>query len=358
MDPTDAQLAELDMTKEQWSALTKQEQEALLIDDSESGAMTLEQAAELEAAQKALGEAGEAGETAADGKPSGAADDAGKAGAAAGEAAGDQSKAAGDQQASSAVQGEDADLQIAPPVLAFTQEQVDAETARIAKARGEAEAKSSEIEKKLDGLDAQLDAGDITTVEYNKAKRVLDREMLDVARAQARADAEESGLRARVADAQAAYRAALANSWAQAQRDFFGEPENAILYGDKDKGAEAKQHFAQQAQLLASLPENKDRGMTWFLREADRRARGIMGAPRPAQPNDPLLIKGKDGQPARKPRSADLSGVPPSLGTLPAASRDTPQGEFAEIDSLKGEAYLAALDRMTEEQRERYTAAL
>lgn len=100
--------------------------------------------------------------------------------------------------------------------------------------------------------------------------------------------------------------------------------------------------------MFANDPANEDKSMEWFLTQAHKWVmfnRGITPAKRPADPKKAAADK-------RKP---DLSGLPQTLADVPGA--DGPgdvASEFANLDSLDGEALETAIARMSPTQRERY----
>jgi hypothetical protein len=85
---------------------------------------------------------------------------------------------------------------------------------------------------------------------------------------------------------------------------------------------------------------------------ADKAVRTAFGIPAPgkkaaAAAAAPVEDKGKP--PAQKP---DVK----TLGAVPAAAPNSTEDGFSAIDKLTGEAYEAALERMTQEQRDAYAA--
>lgn len=120
---------------------------------------------------------------------------------------------------------------------------------------------------------------------------------------------------------------------------------------DYRKDAEKAADLDTFVRTLAGRQENADKPMTWFLQEAHRRVQALhMGAaPAPAPAPAPSR------QTSRKP---DLSSVPATLAQVPGG--DGPgdvSGEFADVLSLDGEEYEAAIARMTPAQRDRFLRA-
>ncbi len=120
---------------------------------------------------------------------------------------------------------------------------------------------------------------------------------------------------------------------------------------DKDK-ASALDDWTKR---LASKPENADKEGNWFLQEAHRKVMAEFGIAAPVAKDASAAEVPKKAKASRAP---DLSGIPPSLGGLPAAAEAQAgdAGEFAGLDRLSGMAYETALARMTPAQKERYEA--
>ena len=106
---------------------------------------------------------------------------------------------------------------------------------------------------------------------------------------------------------------------------------------------------------LAADDANADKPLGWFLDEAHRRVKVLHNiapaAPAPAVPKTPAEIKAAAAA-ARKP---DLSGSTPDLSQVPGGSDSSDVGgEFADIDSLDGQAFEDAIRRMAKSQPERF----
>lgn len=103
---------------------------------------------------------------------------------------------------------------------------------------------------------------------------------------------------------------------------------------------------------LAAAPENTDKPMSFFLKEAHKQVKAELGIGKTeAKPTEKPAGKAK----GRKP---DVSNLPATLANVPGG--DGPGdvgGEFVDIDKLDGLAYEQALAKMTPAQRERYLAA-
>lgn len=126
------------------------------------------------------------------------------------------------------------------------------------------------------------------------------------------------------------------------------------------KDAEKAADFDQFVKVLAANPANQDKSMEWFLQEGHRRVKvlhGIESAPVKGDKQDTTTQKDdKAGKPnSRKP---PLDAAPKNLSQVPGS--DGPgdvQDEFSDIDRLEGEAFEAALAKLTPAQRERYLQA-
>jgi hypothetical protein len=105
---------------------------------------------------------------------------------------------------------------------------------------------------------------------------------------------------------------------------------------------------------LGADPENNDKPGEWFLKEAHR-LNSMQYNPQKSVPKVESA-PAADKKPAPKPRTPDLSNIPPTLGSAPAASAvsEGDGGEFAHLANLKGIALERALARMTPDQEARY----
>lgn len=104
--------------------------------------------------------------------------------------------------------------------------------------------------------------------------------------------------------------------------------------------------------MLAGKDEHAQRPMDWFLAEAHRRVQALHGAPAAAPAPQRTVDQARA---ARKP-AADA--IPTTLAQVPGS--DGPgdvSGEFADVLSLDGMEYEAAIARMTPAQRERFLRA-
>lgn len=106
---------------------------------------------------------------------------------------------------------------------------------------------------------------------------------------------------------------------------------------------------------LGADPENNDKPGEWFLKEAHR-LNSLQYNPQKSVPKVEAAPEVAAKKPAPKPRTPDLSTIPPTLGNAPAASAvsEGDGGEFAHLANLKGIALERALARMTPDQEARY----
>lgn len=116
---------------------------------------------------------------------------------------------------------------------------------------------------------------------------------------------------------------------------FFSAPANKVYRDDEILYSV----LDNTVRKLQAAPETKDKPYSWHLEEADRqvRARLVQGVTKPN-------------------RQPDLSGVPKSLSTLPAADLNDASsgGEFAYLDKLGGMDLERALAKLTPDQEARY----
>ncbi len=194
----------------------------------------------------------------------------------------------------------------------------------------------SEIQAKLDALEAKYDAGDVELKEYTRERDALNREVTEM-QLQAR-----DALRAQ-------------KVWDVEQGEFLrARPE----YLEKADG-----RFTERAELLfgafgkavnriGSDPKYTNASGMTILIAADRAVRSAFGIPAPGKKTatpTATTVKGGGKPPAVLP---DVK----TLGNVPAAAPNSTDDGFAAIDKLSGEAYEAALERMTQEQRDAYAA--
>lgn len=195
----------------------------------------------------------------------------------------------------------------------------------------------TEIQAKLDALDTKYDAGDVELKDYNKERDALNRQVFsanvqvrDAARAQKTWDLEQGAfLRARP-------------EYLEKGEDGKFTEKSELLYGA----------FGKAVNRIGSDPKYANASGMTLLVAADKAVRTAFGLP----------SHGKKAVPATVPANKD-DGKPPAplpdvktLGKVPAAAPNSTDDGFAAIDKLTGEDYEAALERMTQEQRDAYAA--
>lgn len=204
------------------------------------------------------------------------------------------------------------------------------------------ETRIKEIDTELDTLDQKVNDGELTTAEAMKSQRTLMAERNNLATAVAL----ESDRREQIAKAKTA-------AWEKAQDKFFSNPVNAELYDTDPKAFARMNAFVKQ---LSADPDNAGQSMGWFLDEADRLTRTMMGktaAPPAAPAAAPAPAPGADRnqKPNRQPK---LDDVPVSTSMAPAASRNNEADPFAYLDRLEGEDFTEAFEKLTPKQRDQY----
>lgn len=114
---------------------------------------------------------------------------------------------------------------------------------------------------------------------------------------------------------------------------------------DYSKDTEKQTDLDDFVKRLAQNPANNDKEMEWFLVEAHKRVKALHGIASETSPAAPK-------QTSRKP---PLDAAPKTLAQVPGS--DGPgdlAGEFADIDKLSGDAYEAALRKMSPDQLKRF----
>ena len=119
---------------------------------------------------------------------------------------------------------------------------------------------------------------------------------------------------------------------------------------DYHKDADKAGDLDQIVKVLAANPANADRSMEWFMDEGHKRVKALHGlatapAPTPKETVAEAVAK----------RTPPVTAVPKTLAHVPGA--DGPgdiESEFANLDTLEGEALEGAIAKMSAAQRERY----
>ena len=189
-----------------------------------------------------------------------------------------------------------------------------------------------ELEAKLTALDAKYDAGDLTMAQYNRERDKVNREIWDVQNTAKETQRE-------------------AVSWQKTQGQFFrNRPEYLIVEGATPEEAERREimygAFRQKADALTAKQAETGMSDMEILVNADKAVKRIFNI-KPAEAA-PVVVAPEKKPPAKLP---DIV----TLGDLPAAAPTSLDSDpFAALDKLTGEAYEAALERLTDQQRRIY----
>jgi hypothetical protein len=187
-------------------------------------------------------------------------------------------------------------------------------------------------------------AGELEFDEFETRRDELQRERegLTIARAKAEIASE---MQAQTAETQ----------WRTTVERFLDTSAAALDYR---KDSEAMADLDGFVKVLAGRESNARQPMEWFLAEAHKRVMALRGSPAAAvaPAPTPAVDRKAEAAAARKPR---LDDVPATLAQVPGG--DGPGdigGEFADVLSLDGLEYEAAIARMTPVQRERFARAI
>lgn len=194
--------------------------------------------------------------------------------------------------------------------------------------------KITDLDSRATDLLEKFKAGDIELPDFMAQKSEIDNERLQLTLAQKQAEW-----------AQSQNEDARAQRWKWEQERFFAQ-EKAGIYKDPIIMAALDASVKQ----LAVDPAHAKKPASFFLEEADRqiRQRFNMGA----------AADTRGGKPKPGAKQPDLSNLPKTLATLPAAEMaETGSDEFAYLDKLDGIALEQALRKLTPEQEARYLGA-
>lgn len=204
----------------------------------------------------------------------------------------------------------------------------------------------AELARNEDALKQKFKDGEIEFDEFDEARAVIIEERSRLEKAAWKAEISQE-MNAQTAEQQ----------WESTVNGYLNSVKTEIDYlKDVEKAAD----FDQFVKNLAANPANQDKSMEWFLQEGHRRVKvlhGIESAPVKDDKQDTTTQKDdKAGKP--NPRKPPLDAAPKNLSQVPGS--DGPgdvQDEFSDIDRLEGEAFEAALAKLTPAQRERYLQA-
>jgi hypothetical protein len=284
-----------------------------------------------------------------------AGDDAGPAGSGDGDDSDDDS--ADDEGAGAPIEGEGADGKKAegspanaPPAAAQTQDRPAAEASHRyeAKLPDDFDARVAAIKEREAALKEKFKAGEMEVDEYEaeRDKVAADREALTIARAKAEISAEMNTQSAE-------------QQWAGTVRSFVVEAAAAQGGIDYRKDADKMTDLDGFVKLLAGNPANNDKSMRWFLDEAHRRVLALHDMPAPARaqakPDPKAAADAKKA--ASEQRKPPVKEAPQTLATVPGGDGPGDVGdEFADIMSLDGMEFEAAVARMSPAQREKFAS--
>jgi hypothetical protein len=201
-------------------------------------------------------------------------------------------------------------------------------------------AKLAELDTALTTLDAKYDEGDMKLPDYNRERDKINRQIMR-AEDEAR-DAAKDGI-----------------VWAREQQIFFrNKPEYLKAKDASGKFTEPDEDQERKDAMFSTLGATVQKlqadakyqhlsGIALLL-EADKRVRKVFG------------VKPKDKK-AAAPAADDKASKPPApkpghktLADVPAAAANSTGDPFAEVDKLTGEAFEAAIERMTPAQKAEY----
>lgn len=171
-------------------------------------------------------------------------------------------------------------------------------------------------------LRTKLNDGDIDLEEYEKLKDAVTDQATEL-RMQQRD--HENEVKRRTNEG--------AQRWQWEQEQFFGRAANQIYSTNRLLNAA----LDTAVKDLANDPANAQQTGSWFLEEADRQVRALMAG-------TVETAKDAEKKPAKADRKPDLTGIPKTLSTIPAAEAvDTGGAEFDYLDKLTGAALEQAL---------------
>lgn len=189
--------------------------------------------------------------------------------------------------------------------------------------------KMADLNTKEDQLSEKFDDGELTQKEFRQQLREIDAERRSLENQHANYERQMDMKKAK---------------WKWEIDTFMDQTKkkDGIDYKDDDVFNAALDKVVRK---LAQAPENQGKPDRWFLDEAHKEIKAKFN------------LKSASADPkadALRDRKPNLDGLPPSLGTAPAAQTETGGDEFAHLDSLQGMALERALAKMTSDQVRRY----
>lgn len=189
----------------------------------------------------------------------------------------------------------------------------------------------ADLKAKIDELAERFDVGEMSVREYADQRDALNREVWQ-------------------RNLQAAQEAQAAKAWEAEQAHFLAK--NPAYTEDSLRGNALFGMLDAAVRTLAADPANADKSGYQILQMAHKEVVGI--------------VKGAANAPKETPSSVPATGAKPkaakpdiaTLGDVPASAANVGEDPFSAIDRLDGEAYEAALERMTPDQLKSYRARL
>ncbi len=209
---------------------------------------------------------------------------------------------------------------------------------------GDLDEKLAAIDSKRDEIAKKFDEGELTAEELRAQLKPLDAEFRAIERQQIKAEvARETAL----------------ETWQDDVSSFIAQHQqykSAVLAGMLD--AEVRKLQVEAVNPLNPKILEKAHAN---IAEQIKTAFGIEPNPKPDPKDDPAKKNGGKAAAAAKPAEKSRPGMPPNLGTVPAADITDADdgGEFAHLDRLADKdsvAYERELAKMSPEARERYMA--
>jgi len=183
---------------------------------------------------------------------------------------------------------------------------------------------------KMEELAEQLDSGDIGQGTYDVELRKLDIELQKVTEQRGGVEQQLSVAERKQQTEQEKYIA----QFSAVVQGFLAQPENQVF---KEGTPEYKALDDQVRYLQTTQPNLPPATM---LQKARNAVAAIMDLP------------ATTAQPQTKPKRGAVD-IPPTLAQIPAAESNA-QDEFAYLDKLSGDAYTAALAKLTPDQQQRF----
>jgi hypothetical protein len=190
----------------------------------------------------------------------------------------------------------------------------------------------ADLKARIDELAEKFDEGELSVREYTDQRDALNREVWQ-------------------RNLQTAQEAQAAKTWEAEQAYFLAK--NPAYTEDSLRGNALFGMLDAAVRTLAADPANADKSGYQVLQMAHKEVVGIVKGAASVPKETPLPSVPTTGA---KPKAAKPNIV--TLGDVPASAANVGENPFAAIDRLDGEAYEAALERMTPDQLKSYRARL